>query len=79
MNLAEIYVAERKREKALDLYGRAAGRESRNSTRSEIFYRIARIYVAMGDTKNALRSAEYASSLYPENARASVLKEKLKH
>ncbi|MCR4579067.1 MAG: hypothetical protein K5681_01845 [Treponema sp.] len=77
MNLAEIYFAERQKEKALDLYGRAAGRESRNSTRSEIFYRIARIYVAMGDKKNALRSAEYAASLYPENARASVLKDKL--
>ena len=77
MNLAEIYVAERQKEKALDLYGRAAGRESRNSVRSEIFYRIARIYVSMGDNKNALRSAEYASSLYPENARASVLKDKL--
>ena len=78
MNLAEIYIAERQKERALDLYGRAAGRESRNSVRSEIFYRIARIYVSMGDNKNALRSAEYASSLYPENARASVLKDKLR-
>lgn len=78
MNLAEIYAAENQKERALDLYGRAVGRESRNSVRSEIFYRIARIYVSMGDNKNALRSAEYASSLNPENARASVLKDKLK-
>ena len=77
MNLSEIYVAIGKKDRALDLYGRAAGRESRNSVRSEIFYRIARIYVSMGDNKNALRSAEYASNLYPENARASVLKDKL--
>ncbi len=77
MNLAEIYVALRQKDRALDLYGRAAGRESRSAMRSEIFYRIARIYVSMGDNKNALRSAEYASNLYPENAKASVLKDKL--
>ena len=77
MNLAEIYVSEHQKDKALDLYGRAAGRESRNSVRSEIFYRIARIYASQGDNKNALRSAEYASNLYPENARASLLKDKL--
>ena len=77
MNLAEIYVSEHQKDKALDLYGRAAGREARNSVRSEIFYRIARIYASQGDNKNALRSAEYASNLYPENARASLLKDKL--
>ena len=67
-----------KKSKALDLYGRIAGRESRNAVRSEIFYRIACIYAGDGDIKNALRSAEYAYSLYPENARASMLKDKLK-
>ena len=67
-----------KKDKALDLYGKAAGRESNNEKRSELFYRIACIYSAEGDIKNALRSAEYASSLYPENARASILKDRLK-
>ena len=78
MNLADIYFSLGKKAKALDLYGKAAGRESRNSIRSEIFYRIACIYAGEGDIKNALRSAEYASSLYPENARASMLKDKLR-
>ncbi len=78
MNLGEIYVSLGKKAKALDLYGKAAGRESRKNLRSEIFYRIACIYAADGDIKNALRSAEYAASLYPENARASILKDKLK-
>ena len=77
MNLADIYFSIGKKDKALDLYGRAAGRESRNYIRSEIFCRIANIYAAAGDKKNALRSAEYAILLYPDNAKASLLKEKL--
>ncbi len=78
MNLADIYFSLGKKSQALDLYGKAAGRESRVARRSEIFYRIANIYAGTGDIKNALRSAEYAASLYPENARASLLKDKLK-
>ena len=78
MNLGNIYISIGKRIKALDLYGKAAGRESNNAKRSELFYRIACIYAGEGDIKNALRSAEYAASLYPENARASILKDRLK-
>ena len=78
MNLGSIYISLGKKLKALDLYGKTAGRESNNAKRSEIFYRIACIYAGDGDIKNALRSAEYASSLYPDNARASMLKDKLK-
>lgn len=77
MNLADIYFSTGFKEKALDLYGKVAGRESKNAVRSEIFYRIACVYVAMGDTKNALRSADYSYSIYPENIRASILKQKL--
>ncbi len=77
MNLADIYFSTGKKDKALDLYGKAAGRESKNYLRSDVFYRIANIYAASGDKKNALRSAEYAILLYPDNARASLLKEKL--
>lgn len=78
MNLANIYFSIGKKDRALDLYGKIAGREVNNAKRSEIFYRIACIYSALGDIKNALRSSEYASSLYPENERASVLKDKLR-
>ena len=78
LNLGSIYFSLGKKAQALDLYGRTAGRESNNAKRSEIFYRIACIYAGDGDIKNALRSAEYASSLYPDNARASILKDKLR-
>ena len=78
MNLANIYFSIGKKDRALDLYGKIAGREVNNAKRSEIFYRIACIYSALGDIKNALRSSEYESSLYPENERASVLKDKLR-
>lgn len=77
MNLADLYFSLGFKEKALDLYGKTAGRESNNAKRSEIFYRIACIYTAMGDIKNALRSVDYATSLYPENARASLLRDKI--
>lgn len=77
LNLGNIYFSLGKKAQALDLYGKAAGRESSNAKRSELFYRIACIYAGDGDIKNALRSAEYASSLYPDNARASMLKDKL--
>ncbi|SFJ07675.1 hypothetical protein SAMN04487775_11416 [Treponema bryantii] len=77
LNLGSIYVSLGKKAKALDLYGKVAGRESSNAKRSEVFYRIACIYAGDGDIKNALRSAEYASSLYPDNARASMLKDRL--
>ena len=77
MNLADLYFSTGKKERALDLYGKAAGRESKNYLRSDIFYRIANIYSAAGDKKNALRSVEYAILLYPDNARAALLKEKL--
>ena len=78
LNLGNIYFSIGKKSQALDIYGKAAGRESNNAKRSELFYRIACIYAGEGDIKNALRSAEYAASLYPENARASMLKDKLR-
>lgn len=74
MNLADIYFSTGKKELALDLYGKAAGRESNSKIRSEIFYRIACIYTSLGENKNALRSLEYSLSMNPENERASLLK-----
>ena len=77
MNLANVYCSIGKTNMALDLYGKIAGRESKNSVRSEIFYKIACIYTELGDKKNALRSVDYALSIFPENAKASLLKTKL--
>ena len=77
MNLANVYCSIGKTNMALDLYGKIAGRESKNSVRSEIFYKIACIYTEQGDKKNALRSVDYALSIFPENAKASLLKTKL--
>lgn len=76
MNMADIYFSTGKKEAALDLYGKVAGRESNKYLRSEVFYRIACIYVSLGDYKNALHAADYSLSLYPGNARAALLKAK---
>ncbi len=77
MNLADIYFCNNKKEKAVDLYARAVGRESKNTLRSDIYYRIACIYVSMGDYKSALRSAEYAKDINPDNVKAGLLKDKI--
>lgn len=78
MNLGDIYYSVGEKERAIDLYGKAAGRESSSYLRSEIFYRIACIYNNYGDVKNAIRSLDYALTTYPDNARANLLKTKLK-
>jgi len=78
MNLADMYFASGKKDKALELYGKAAGRESNSLRRSEIYYRIACVYNNYGDTRDALRSSEYAKEIYPENAKAGLLIDKLK-
>lgn len=77
MNLGDIYFSVGQKENAIDLYGKAAGRESSAYLRSEIFYRIACIYNNYGDIKNTIRSLDYALAIYPDNARASLLKTKL--
>lgn len=78
MNLADIYYSVGARDKAIDLYGKAAGRESSAYLRSEIFYRVACIYSSFGNKKDALKALDYALSIYPNNTRASLLKTKLK-
>lgn len=78
MNLADLYYANGEKTKALELYGKAAGREMRKKLRSEIFLRIANIYAGSGDVQNALRSADYACSINPENEMAVLLREQLR-
>ena len=77
LNLADMYYSTGKKDFALDLYGKTAGREVRPELRSECFYRIASIYDSIQDKKNALRSIDYALSINPNNARAALLKSKL--
>lgn len=74
MNLADIYYSIGKKDKSIDLYVKTAERETNDYIRSEIYYRVAAVYEATGDIKNALRSADYALSIYPGNARAQLLK-----
>ncbi len=78
MNLADIYYSNGNKDKALNLYGKTATREMQPKRRSEIYYRIALIYADSSDKKNASRAAETAKQIYPENAKASLLLDKLK-
>ena len=45
MNMADIYFSTGKKDAALDLYGKVAGRESNKYLRSEVFYRIAYMFL----------------------------------
>lgn len=77
-NLADIYFGINKKKEALDLYSKILGRENNAYLRSELYCRMALIQLSMQDKKNALRSVEYASLIYPGNARASLIKAKIK-
>lgn len=77
MNLANYYSSVGRVDDALDLYGKASGREENKIVRSECFYRIAEIYRNENQIKNALRAADYACSLYPDNAKAWLMKTRL--
>ena len=78
MNLADMYFADGNKQKSMELYGKAGGREVNYKLRSQIFYRLANIYAASGDTKNALRSADYAYSIDNENEKAFLLRTKIR-
>ena len=78
MNLSDMYFANGEKQRAMDLYGKTAGREVNNKLRSDIFFRLANIYVSEGDNKNALRSADYAYNIDNENERAFLLRTKLR-
>lgn len=79
MNLADMYFANGDTQKAMELYGKAGGREVNYKLRSQIYYRLAKLYIASGDGKNALRSADYAYSIDNENERAFLLRTKLRN
>lgn len=77
MNLADAYYSTNRLDEALELYSKTIGRESSNYLRSEMHCRLAEIYIKKGDRRNAMHSLEYAAAIYPGNARASLLKEKI--
>ena len=78
INLALIYNSLGRRNDALDLYSKCAGRAENLSTKSFIMYRMAKLYNSINDFKNARLSAEYALVLNPRNAEARLLLNKIK-
>ena len=76
-NLAVIYSSTRSYEKALELYGQAAGRSEDSLIKSTILYRSALLQVKLQDIRGALLSLEYSLGLNPANADAKLLKRQL--
>ena len=79
MNLAMVYNSLGKRASALDLYSRVTGRCTDMYLKSMAMYRMALIYHAEKDYKNARRCAEYAVSLNKRNSEAHYLLATLKN
>lgn len=78
INLANIYSSMSQKDKAIDLYGKAFGRATSLKLKSEIMRRMAQIYYAKMDLRNARRSAEYALTLNRNNAEARMLLNRIK-
>ena len=78
VNLSMIYSSMGMKDKALDLYGKAFGRTANLKLKSEIMRRMAEIYFARKDYKNARRSAEYSLTLNKNNVESRLLLNKIK-
>lgn len=78
INLANIYSSMSQKDKAIDLYGKEFGRATNLKLKSEIMRRMAQIYYAKMDLRNARRSAEYALTLNRNNAEARMLLNRIK-
>lgn len=72
-NLAMIYSSTEEKEKALSLYGAAAGRSNDPIFKAQMLCRTACIQRDENDSKNAVLSLEYALSLNPAYADARLL------
>lgn len=77
MNYANLRNSYGDKDFARDLYVKLSARERRVSNKAECFYRLANIYILQGDIQNAKRAVDYATTLYPDNAKAQLLKVKL--
>ncbi len=77
VNLAMIYSSFGDNQKALSLYGLAAGKCEDFYTKSKILYRIADIQFSFGEREQAKISIDYSLALDPQNADARLLKRKM--
>ena len=73
VNLSVIYAGTFREEKAVEALSEASSIASDSFTKSEILYRMGRLSDSLGDTKNAVRSLQYALQLNPGNNKARLL------
>ena len=73
VNLANVHAGYNRHADALELLNRASSRATEVRLRAEILYRIAAECHAAGNSKDAVRSLQYALSLNPSHNRARLL------
>jgi predicted negative regulator of RcsB-dependent stress response len=78
VNLAEIYIAQGKKERAEALYLQALSLEPDSQRKAELLYRLADLQSAGGNTRQALLNLDYCIVLDPEHRAARILQRKLK-
>lgn len=78
LNLANMYFALRKTDKALELYSEVAGSTESSNTKAEVHYRLAVINLFKKEIKNAILNLEYSLSLNPDNSKARLLLKKIR-
>lgn len=77
INLSMIYSSTGESQKALSLYGLAAGKCESVALKSKILYRIAVIQFSLGNVEQAKLSIDYSLSLDPQNAEARLFRRKI--
>ena len=77
INLSMIYSSTGEFQKALSLYGLAAGKCESVALKSKILYRIAVIQFSLGNVEQAKLSIDYSLSLDPQNAEARLFRRKI--
>lgn len=79
INLAMFYNCIGRKNDSIELYNFISGKLSDMKVKSMIIYRMAKIFYENGDMKNAKKASEYALDLDKGNAKALLLKSKIKY
>ena len=77
INLSVLYESTDQLKNALDMLNKAVSMVNDADKKAEVLYRIGKISWNMGDTRTAIRSLKYATTLVPAHNQARLLLKKM--